>query len=60
MPAPQVDLLLEEEAPWVQVWSDDGKQLLFINSERCAGRLPETQRWPPRSDDRDRVVSDGG
>ncbi len=40
MPAPQIDLLLEEEAPWVQVWSDDGKQLLFINSEAMRRPLP--------------------
>ena len=24
MPFPQIDLLLEEESPWVQVWSADG------------------------------------
>ena len=44
MPAPQVDLLLEEEAPWVQVWSDDGKQMLFINSEAMRRPLPGTQQ----------------
>jgi heavy metal sensor kinase len=44
MPAPQVDLLLEEEAPWVQVWSDDGKQLLFINPEAMRRPLPGTQQ----------------
>ena len=51
MPAPQVDLLLEEEAPWVQVWSDDGKQLLFINSEAMRRPLPETQRLAAQMDD---------
>ena len=44
MPVPQVDLLLEEEAPWVQVWSDDGKQLLFINSEAMRRPLPGSQK----------------
>jgi len=44
MPAPQVDLLLEEEAPWVQVWSDDGRQLLFINSEAMRRPLSGTQQ----------------
>jgi heavy metal sensor kinase len=44
MPAPQVDLLLEEEAPWVQVWSDDGRQLLFLNSEAMRRPLPGTQQ----------------
>jgi len=44
MPAPQVDLLLEQEPPWVQVWSDDGKQLLFINSEAMRRPLPEAQK----------------
>ena len=51
MPAPQVDLLLEEEAPWVQVWSDDGKQLLFINSEAMRRPLPETQKLAAQMDD---------
>ena len=43
MAAPQVDLLLEEEAPWVQVWSDDGRELLFSNAEAMRRPLPETQ-----------------
>jgi len=51
MPAPQVDLLLEEEAPWVQVWSDDGKQLLFINSEAMRRPLSETQKLAAQMDD---------
>src|SRR4030095_16825980 len=44
MLAPQVDLLLEEEAPWVQVWSDDGKQLLFINQEAMRRPLSGAQQ----------------
>ena len=51
MPAPQVDLLLEEEAPWVQVWSDDGKQLLFINSEAMRRPIPDSQRLATRAED---------
>ena len=51
MAAPQVDLLLEEEAPWVQVWSDDGRELLFSNSEAMRRPLPETQQLATRSED---------
>jgi heavy metal sensor kinase len=51
MPAPQIDLLLEAEAPWVQVWSDDGRQLLFVNSEAMRRPLPETQSLAARPDD---------
>jgi heavy metal sensor kinase len=51
MPAPQVDLLLEEEAPWVQVWSDDGTQLLFINSEAMRRPLPDSQTLATRTED---------
>ena len=51
MPSPQVDLLLEEEAPWVQVWSDDGSQLLFVNSEAMRRPLPETQSLAAQADD---------
>jgi heavy metal sensor kinase len=51
MPAPQVDLLLEEEAPWVQVWSDDGKQLLFINNEAMRRPLPDSQKLAARGED---------
>ena len=39
MPAPQVDLLLEEEAPWVQVWSADGRRVL------AAMARPAARRW---------------
>ena len=51
MAAPQVDLLLEEEAPWVQVWSDDGRELLFSNAEAMRRPLPETQTLAARPDD---------
>jgi heavy metal sensor kinase len=51
MPAPQVDLLLEEEAPWVQVWSEDGRQLLFINGEAMRRPLPDTQKLAARGED---------
>jgi heavy metal sensor kinase len=51
MAAPQVDLLLGEEAPWVQVWSEDGSQLLFINSEAMRRPLPGTQKLAAGTDD---------
>ncbi len=51
MPGPQVDLLLEQEAPWVQVWSDDGRELLFRNGEAMRRPLPDTQRLVTRSEE---------
>ena len=51
MPGPQVDLLLEQEAPWVQVWSDDGRELLLMNGEAMRRPLPDTQRLATRSED---------
>jgi heavy metal sensor kinase len=51
MPAPQVDLLLEQEAPWVQVWSEDGSQLLFINPEAMRRPLADTRKLAARADD---------
>ena len=51
MPGPQVDLLLEQEAPWVQVWSDDGRELLFRNGEAMRRPLPDTQRLATRSEE---------
>jgi heavy metal sensor kinase len=51
MPGPQVDLLLEQEAPWVQVWSDDGRALLLMNGEAMRRPLPETQRLATRTED---------
>ena len=51
MPGPQVDLLLEQEAPWVQVWSDDGRELLLRNGEAMRRPLPDTQRLVTRSEE---------
>ena len=51
MPGPQVDLLLEQEAPWVQVWSDDGRDLLLMNGEAMRRPLPDTQRLATLSED---------
>ncbi len=51
MPGPQVDLLLEQEAPWVQVWSDDGRALLLMNGEAMRRPLPGTQSLATRSED---------
>jgi heavy metal sensor kinase len=51
MAAPQVDLLLEEEAPWVQVWSENGRELLFSNQEAMRRPLPDTQQLAARGGD---------
>ena len=51
MPVPQIDLLLEEEAPWVQVWSADGSELLFSNAEAMRRPMPEPRSSPPASED---------
>ena len=52
MSAPQVDLLLEEEPPWVQVWSADGGELLLSNAEAMRRPIPETQVLAARGEDR--------
>ncbi|HLG57163.1 MAG TPA: HAMP domain-containing sensor histidine kinase [Vicinamibacterales bacterium] len=44
MSVPQIDLLLEEEAPWVQVWSADGSQLLLRNAEALRRPIPDSQK----------------
>ena len=44
MPFPQVDLLLEAESPWVQVWSADGSQLLLSNDEARRRPIRESKR----------------
>jgi len=51
MPFPQVDLLLEEESPWVQVWSADGIQLLLSNDEARRRPLPESQSLAAQGED---------
>ena len=43
MPFPQIDLLLEQESPWVQVWSADGSELLLSNEEARRRPIPESQ-----------------
>ena len=43
MPFPQIDLLLEEEPPWVQVWSADGGTLLLSNDEARRREIPDSQ-----------------
>jgi len=52
MPFPQVDLLLEEESPWVQVWSADGSELLLSNEEARRRPLPESQTLAAQGEDR--------
>jgi heavy metal sensor kinase len=43
------EIVVEEELPWVQVWSDDGK-LLFANSEAERRPIPETRELALRAD----------
>jgi heavy metal sensor kinase len=52
MPIPSVDLLLEEEQPWVQVWSANGTDLLLINDEARRRPLPETRLLAQAGGDR--------
>ncbi len=51
MPFPQIDLLLEEESPWVQVWSADGAQLLLSNDEAKRRPIPESQALAAQGED---------
>jgi heavy metal sensor kinase len=43
LPVPQVDLLLEEEQPWVQVWGAGGVLMLIANDEARRRPVPEAQ-----------------
>ena len=52
MPIPSVDLLLEEEQPWVQVWSADASDVLLINDEARRRPLPETRLLAQAGGDR--------
>jgi heavy metal sensor kinase len=52
MPIPSVDLLLEEEQPWVQVWSADGADLLLINDEARRRPLPDARLLAQAGTDR--------
>ncbi len=60
MPFPQVDLLLEEESPWVQVWSADGTQLLLSNEEARRRPLPEAQLLAQEGEDMVESLPTGG
>jgi heavy metal sensor kinase len=51
MPFPQVDLLLEQESPWVQVWSADGSTLLLSNDEARRRPIPESQTLAAQGED---------
>ena len=51
MPFPQIDLLLEEESPWVQVWSADGSQLLLSNEEARRRPISESQSLAAQGED---------
>jgi heavy metal sensor kinase len=43
MPVPQVDLLLENEQPWVQIWTTNGVLMLLSNDEAKRRPVPEAQ-----------------
>jgi heavy metal sensor kinase len=51
MPFPQIDLLLEEESPWVQVWSADGTALLLSNEEARRRPIPESESLAAQGED---------
>jgi len=51
MPFPQIDLLLEEESPWVQVWSADGTALLLSNEEARRRPIPESETLAAQGED---------
>jgi heavy metal sensor kinase len=51
MPFPQIDLLLEEESPWVQVWSADGSELLLSNDEARRRPIPESRSLAAEGED---------
>jgi heavy metal sensor kinase len=57
MSLPQVDLLLEDDPPWVQVWSADGQQLLLANDEARLKPLREAQALAMAGEDRTVTVS---
>jgi heavy metal sensor kinase len=52
MSLPQVDLLLEDDPPWVQVWSADGRELLFANDEARLMPLADAQALAVGGEDR--------
>jgi heavy metal sensor kinase len=57
---PQVDLLIEDEPPWVQVWSVDGRELLLANDEARRRPIPESQALAQQGEDRTVVYASGG
>jgi len=52
MPVPQVDLLLENEQPWVQVWTADGVLMLLSNDEAKRRPIPDAQTLAQLGGDR--------
>jgi heavy metal sensor kinase len=52
MPVPQVDLLLENEQPWVQVWTADGVLMLLSNEEARRRPIPDAQTLAQKGGDR--------
>src|SRR5262245_21300926 len=60
MPFPQIDLLLEQESPWVQVWSADGSELLLSNEEARRRPIPEGQALAAQGGDMIVSLPSGG
>jgi heavy metal sensor kinase len=59
MPVPTVDLLLEEEQPWVQVWS--ANDILLLNNDEARRRpIPEARTLAEQGGDRIVAFSSGG
>ena len=60
MPFPQIDLLLEQQSPWVQVWSADGSELLLSNEEARRRPIPESQALAAQGGDMIVSLPSGG
>jgi heavy metal sensor kinase len=59
LPVPQVDLLLEEEQPWVQVWGAGGVLMLIANDEARRRPVPEAQALAEQGGERIAAFTNG-
>jgi heavy metal sensor kinase len=46
------EVVVGDDAPWVQVWSEDGTILLVSSAEARRNRVPDSQRLAMQADDR--------
>jgi heavy metal sensor kinase len=60
IPFPQIDLLLDEDSPWVQVWGADGRELLLSNDEARRRPVPESQALAGQGEDRIVSIANDG